>query len=166
MKSLLCIVVFFAAFAFAIPDTCLAQDIPAEMRASFYTKVFSFVRSLDNPHVSIIYAEKEAKRKDALAKEFQKLGVTVNSFVESDAAKADGNVMYLLSGVSDDTAQHFSTCGTLVLADSRALVEAGYVTFVLAPHKGKVKLWANLAHIKNNELGVNSAVLKASNIVG
>lgn len=71
-----------------------------------------------------------------------------------------------MSGISDDAAQHFSACGTLVLADSRAFLEAGYATFVLSPVKGKITLWANLTHLKSNDVSVNHSVLKAAKTVG
>jgi len=166
MKSLFCTLALVAGLIFSTQGMCLAQDIPAEMKATFYTKMFSLIHSLDHPHVSIIYAAKETKQKDKLAREFQKLGVTVTSFVEADAAQAEGNVIFLLSRVSEDTAKQFSNCGRLVLADRRDLVETGDVTFSLAPYKGKVKLWANLTHIKNNKLAVKSTILSASKTVG
>ncbi|MFQ5568660.1 MAG: hypothetical protein ACE5G0_03235, partial [Rhodothermales bacterium] len=95
MKPHLYILASVVLFALPLKNVCQAQDIPAEMKATFYSKMFTLVQNLDTPHVSIIYAEKHAKQKDKLAEAFEKAGIQVTSFNDRDASNADGNIIYL-----------------------------------------------------------------------
>ncbi len=120
------------------------SEVPANLQAAIFKKVLGYVK-IASPKVTIIYPASGAKEKDELLSNFKNGGLDCDAVDEANAAKASGNVVYLVPGLSAAAARKVEK--KFSITSSKDFVSDGLACMAVVNAGGKPQLLANMSSI-------------------
>ncbi|TAE30907.1 MAG: hypothetical protein EAZ92_03540 [Candidatus Kapaibacterium sp.] len=138
----------FLAFAICalFANTASAQDleVPANLQAAIFKKVFAYVK-IGPPKITIVHSAAGAKSKDDLLTQFKNVGLEADAVDDGNIAKVSGNVVYLVPGVSPAVAKKISK--KFIITCSKDFITDGAAMMAIINAGGKPSLLANTTSI-------------------
>lgn len=150
--------------AFAGVNIVQAQDldVPATLQAAIFKKVFAYVK-IGTPKVTIVHSAAGAKSKDDLLTQFKNVGLEVDAVEEGNAAKASGNVVYLVPGVSAGAAKKVGK--KFIITCSKDFITDGVAMMAIVNAGGKPSLLANTTAIGGAGIEVDPQLFRIASQV-
>jgi hypothetical protein len=135
-----------AVLVFAVTNFAHAQDldVPANLQAAIFKKVFAYVK-IGAPKITIVHSAAGVKSKDDLLAQFKNVGLEADAVDEAGAAKATGNVVYLVPGVSAATAKKVGK--KFIITCSKDFITDGAAMMAIVNAGGRPSLLANTTSI-------------------
>jgi hypothetical protein len=145
--------------------TVSAQDleVPANLQAAIFKKVLGYVK-ISSPKVTIIHSASGVRAKDELLTNFKNSGIECEAVDEAGAAKASGNVVYLVPGVSAATAKKVEK--KFVITCSKDMITDGLAAMAVINAGGKPSLLANMTSIGTAGIEVDPQLFRIAQKVG
>ncbi|MCS6809129.1 MAG: hypothetical protein RML40_10440 [Bacteroidota bacterium] len=137
-------------------------DVPPTLQAAIFKKVFAYVK-IGTPKVTIVHSATGAKAKDDLLTQFKNVGLDVDALEEANAAKAEGNVVYLVPGVSASAAKKVAK--KFVITCSKELITDGLAMMAIINAGGKPSLLANTTAIGSAGIEVDPQLFRIASQV-
>ncbi len=127
-------------------NTASAQDldVPANLQAAIFKKVFAYVK-IGPPKITVVHSAAGTKSKDDLLAQFKNVGLEADAVDEANAAKAAGNVVYLVPGVSTAVAKKVGK--KFIITCSKDFITDGAAMMAIINAGGKPSLLANTTSI-------------------
>ena len=149
-----------AGFCFIVMTSAnvFAQDIPANLQAALFKKIFSFDKTLSakgNIDVAVI-----GDGADIMVSAFK--GIGVNAKTENQVP-GGVSVVYLMSGGISKI--QTTAKGILFISGSQAYVEGGKVSIGLGIEGGKPKIIVNMGKLKAEGQELSADLLKIAKVI-
>ncbi|MFY8001320.1 MAG: hypothetical protein ACOVSW_22195 [Candidatus Kapaibacteriota bacterium] len=137
-------------------------DVPPTLQAAIFKKVFAYVK-IGTPKVTIVHSAAGAKSKDDLMTQFKNVGLEVDAVDEANAAKAAGNVVYLVPGVSAAAAKKVGK--KFIITCSKDFITDGVAMMAIVNAGGKPSLLANTTAIGGAGIEVDPQLFRIASQV-
>jgi hypothetical protein len=141
-----------------------AQDleVPPQLQAAIFKKVFAYVK-IGSPKITVAYSAAGTKSKDDLVEQFQKVGIETDFVEEANIAKASGNVVYLVPGVSAANAKKAGK--KFVITCSKDFITDGAAMMAIVNAGGRPSLLANTTAIGSAGIEVDPQLFRIASQV-
>jgi hypothetical protein len=137
-------------------------DVPANLQAAIFKKVFAYVK-IGAPKITVIHSAAGAKSKDDLVTQFKNVGLEVDAVEEANASKASGNVVYLVPGVSSGTSKKVGK--KFIITCSKDFITDGAAMMAIINAGGKPSLLANTTSIGSAGIEVDPQLFRIASQV-
>jgi hypothetical protein len=152
-----------STFSFALPSVQAQDlDVPANLQAAIFKKVFGYVK-IGSPKITIIYSAAGAKSKDEMLQQFKNVGLECDALDEGSAARATGNVIYMVPGVSASVAKKVGK--KFIITCSKDFITDGAAMMAIVNAGGKPSLLANTTSIGAAGLEVDPQLFRIASQV-
>lgn len=145
--------------------SAIAQDleVPANLQAAIFKKVFGYVK-VGTPKISFVYASGNAKTKDELLGQFKAAGLDCDAIEEGGVGRASGNIIYLVPGVSNETAKKVEK--KFVITCSKEFITEGLAAMAVINAGGRPSLLGNMTRIGASKIEVDPQLYRILTRVG
>ncbi|MFH1198030.1 MAG: YfiR family protein [bacterium] len=150
-------------FFIGMITTVLAQEVPANLQAALFKKIFSFDKTLTAKGSYEVAVLSGSGSGDAIVAALKEVGVSAKS-VSGDQVPAGAAVVYIMAGVTPPKAQTASK-GVLSITGTPANVEGGKVSIGIGTEGGKPKIIVNLGQLKAEGHEVSADLLKLAKVI-
>lgn len=137
-------------------------DVPPTLQAAIFKKVFAYVK-IGTPKITIVHSAAGTKSKDDLMAQFKNVGLEVDAVDETNAAKAAGNVVYLVPGVGPGSAKKVGK--KFIITCSKDFITDGLAMMAIVNAGGKPSLLANTTAIGTAGIEVDPQLFRIASQV-
>ncbi|MCU0426463.1 MAG: nascent polypeptide-associated complex subunit family protein [Candidatus Kapabacteria bacterium] len=155
-------ILMLLVFAFASSLKAQDLDVPPTLQAAIFKKVFAYVK-IGTPKVTIVHSAAGTKSKDDLMTQFKNVGLEVDAIEEANAAKAAGNVVYLVPGVGAGSAKKVGK--KFIITCSKDFITDGLAMMAIVNAGGKPSLLANTTAIGGAGIEVDPQLFRIASQV-
>lgn len=138
-------------------------DVPANLQAAIFKKVFAYVK-IGPPKITVVHSAAGAKSKDDLLTQFKNVGLEADAVEEASAAKATGNVIYLVPGVSSAVSKKVGS-KKFIITCSKDFITDGAAMMAIINAGGKPSLLANTTSIGGAGIEVDPQLFRIASQV-
>jgi hypothetical protein len=137
-----------------------AQEIPANLQAALFKKIFSFDKTLTSKGIEVAVLGASG---DAIVSAFKEAGINAKA-VSGNQVPGDVSVVYIMAGTAS-TKQQSASKGILSISGTVSLVESGQVAIGLTTEGGKPKIVIHMAQLKAEEQELSADLLKLAKVI-
>lgn len=136
----------------------LAQEVPANLQAALFKKIFTFDKTLSaKGKVEVVVIGAGG---DAIVSAFKDAGISAKTGDISSAS----SVVYIMPGTSSTKSQTASK-GILSISGFSSYVEDGKVAIGLGVEGGKPKIIVNMTQLKAEDQDLSADLLKIAKVI-
>lgn len=143
-----------------IPLSIFAQEVPANLQAALFKKIFSFNKTLQAKGVVVAVIGNSS---DAIVSAFKEAGINVKA-ASGDQIPDGVTVVYVMSGTTPPKTQSAAK-GVLSISGDASYVEGGKVAISIGTEDGKPKIIVHLAQLKAEGQELSPDLLKIARII-
>jgi hypothetical protein len=151
--------IFYTVVSILISASLQAQDLPANLQAALFKKIFAFDKTLESKQIEVVVLGSG----DGIVAAFKEAGISAKA-VSGNQLPAGVNVVYVNQGVTATKSQSASK-GVLSISGTVSLVENGQVAIGLSVEGGKPKIVVNLPQLKAEGHEIAADLLKIAKII-
>jgi len=151
--------IFYTVVSILISASLQAQDLPANLQAALFKKIFAFDKTLESKQIEVVVLGSG----DGIVAAFKEAGISAKA-VSGNQLPAGVNVVYVNQGVTATKSQSASK-GVLSISGTVSLVENGQVAIGLCVEGGKPKIVVNLPQLKAEGHEIAADLLKIAKII-
>jgi hypothetical protein len=151
--------IFYTVVSILISASLQAQDLPANLQAALFKKIFAFDKTLESKQIEVVVLGSG----DGIVAAFKEAGISAKA-VSGNQLPAGVNVVYVNQGVTATKSQSASK-GVLSISGTVSLVENGQVAIGLTVEGGKPKIVVNLPQLKAEGHEIAADLLKIAKII-
>ncbi len=136
-----------------------AQDVPANLQAALFKKIFAFDKTLQSKGVEVAVLGGG----EDIVSAFKEAGINVKA---AGGSQVPGgvSVVYLVSG-APSTKQQTASKGVLSISGDASYVESGKVAIGLTVEGGKPKILINMSQLKAEGQELAADLLKIAKVI-
>jgi len=150
-------------FMSMISISTFAQEVPANLQAALFKKIFAFDKTLQSKgNVEVVVLSGDGSG-DAMVSAFKDAGVNAKA-VKGDQVPGGAAVVYVMPGVSSPK-QVCAQKGILSISGVAANVESGKVSIGIGTEGGKPKIIIHLAQLKAEGQELSADLLKIAKVI-
>ena len=135
-----------------------AQDVPANLQAALFKKIFAFDKTLQSKGIEVAVLGGG----DDIVSAFKEAGVNVKA-ASGSQVPGGVSVVYVVGAAS--TKQQTASKGILSISGDVSNVESGKVAIALGIEGGKPKIIINMAQLKAEGQELSADLLKIARVI-
>lgn len=152
------VVMFFVLNMLTI--NILAQEVPANLQAALFKKIFSFNKTLQAKGVVVAVIGNSS---DAIVSAFKDAGINAKA-INGNQVPDGVTVVYVMSGAPTPKTQSAAK-GVLSISGDAAYVEGGKVAIAIGNEDGKPKIIIHLGQLKAEGQELSPDLLKIARVI-
>jgi hypothetical protein len=159
LKMTILLIVFFIPGL--IDFKIIAQDVPVNLQAALFKKIFSFDKTLQAKgsfEVAVL-----GTGGDGVASAFKEAGINAKA-IAGEQVPGGFAVVYVMPGITSTKSQT-SSKGVLSISGESSFVENGKVAIAIGTEGGKPKIIVNMGQLKAEGQELSSELLKISKVI-
>jgi len=150
-------------FMSMISISTFAQEVPANLQAALFKKIFAFDKTLQSKgNVEVVVLSGDGSG-DAMVSAFKDAGVNAKA-VKGDQVPGGASIVYVMPGVNSPK-QVCAQKGILSISGVAANVETGKVSIGIGTEGGKPKIIIHLAQLKAEGQELSADLLKIAKVI-